>query len=120
MSRAEIVQKLTKGRPQQTVLVDKAGNPLGEGLTPQEKKQKGARKVTLEKIPAFEPNLKMTAALDVALDGHLSKVTQKKMHAAGLSLKQLGLPTYGQWKRQRGRVSRPPLARGPSGQQRPT
>lgn len=120
MPRSQIVQKLSKGRPQQQVLVDRNGHPLGEGLTPQEKKAAGARKVTLEKIPAFEPNLKMTAALDIALDGHLSRATQKKIHAAGLSLRQMGLPTYGQWKRSRGRVSRPPLARGPSGQQRPT
>jgi hypothetical protein len=120
LNRQQIVDKLSRGRPRQTVLVDRNGNPLPEGLSGPQKAAAGARKVPLPSIPAFDPNLQMSAALDVALDGRLSRKTQQRLHRAGFSLAQLGLPTYGEWLRQQRRTSRPPLAAGPRGQQRPT
>jgi hypothetical protein len=47
LSRSEIVKKLAQGRPARTVLVDKNGHPLPEGLTGAEKVKRGAHKVTL-------------------------------------------------------------------------
>jgi hypothetical protein len=73
-------------------------------------------------VPAIKDELMLTAALDIAYDGHLSRATQRKLHANGIKIGPLGAKTYGQWKKTRPRrtVSRPPLSRGPSGQQRPT
>jgi hypothetical protein len=91
LSRAQIVQKLTQGRPQTSGYADAQGNPVPK-TTP------GARPYTLTKIPQFAPDLKMTAALDVALDGHLSRATLAKLARAGFVIKDLNLPTYGQYK----------------------
>lgn len=93
LTRPQIVEKLKKGRPQQTVYADaKTGLPVAQG-TP------GAVKQTLPKIPQFQADLRMTAALDVALDGHLSRATQKRLNNAGFKVKDLGLPTYAEWKK---------------------
>jgi hypothetical protein len=40
-----------------------------------------------------------TVAADVYYDGHLSRANQVKLAKAGYSIKQLGLPTYAEWKR---------------------
>jgi hypothetical protein len=45
-----------------------------------------------------------TVAADVYYDGHLSRANQKLLADNGYSIKQLGLPTYAQWKRQGGRT----------------
>jgi hypothetical protein len=94
--RAQIVQKLSQGRPAQQVLVDRHGNPLSEGLTPQQKQAAGAHKVSLPAIKQYPADLRMSAALDIALFGHLTPATQKRLHRAGFNLKRLGLRTYGQ------------------------
>lgn len=95
MSRAQIVQKLTAGRPQQTIKVDPdTGKKLDQPIV-------------LPAIPAYKPTLAMTAALDLALDGHLSRATQEKLHRRKFSIKDLGLgPTYGQWKKRGGKQPR--------------
>jgi hypothetical protein len=108
MPRAKIVEKLKAGRPQQRIDTDP---DTGEKLR---------NPVSLPAIPQYKADLRMTAALDVALDGHLSRATQKRLHRAGFSLQQLGLPTYGEWKRGRGRIQRPAHAPGARGQSRPT
>lgn len=93
LSRHEIVQKLTQGRPQSSGYADpKTGAPVAKG-TP------GAVPYTLAKIPQFAPDLKMTAALDVALDGHLSRATQRALSKAGFVIGDLDLPTFGHYKR---------------------
>jgi hypothetical protein len=106
LSRAQLVDKLSAGRPAQTILVAtkdvgkiKAGDPLGEGLTPQEKKAVGAHRQALPAIKPYAPDLRMSAALDIALFGHLTPATEKRLRRAGFSPKRLGLPTYGRYKR---------------------
>jgi hypothetical protein len=47
-----------------------------------------------------------TVAADVYYDGHLSRANQVKLQRAGYSIKDLGLPTYAQWKKQGGRRPR--------------
>jgi hypothetical protein len=87
LSRPQIVEKLKSGRPQQQIETDP---DTGEKLkTP----------VVLPGIPQYKADLKMTAALDIALDGHLSKATQRRLHRSGFSVEQLGLPSYGEWRR---------------------
>jgi hypothetical protein len=106
LSRAQIVDKLSAGRPAQTVLVAtknsgaiKAGDPLPEGLTPQEKKAVGAPSRRCPRSSRTPADLRMSAALDVALFGHLTPATERRLRRAGFSLRRLGLPTYGQYKR---------------------
>ena len=91
LSRAALKTKLAQGRESQTVLVDKDGNPLGEGLSGREKVQKGAKKVTLPAKPKFAPDLRMSAALDLYLTGRLGRETKRRLHAAGFSIRNLGL-----------------------------
>jgi hypothetical protein len=93
LSREQIVAKLANGRPQRTVLVDRHGNPLPEGLSGPEKVAAGAQKVTLPAQPAFKPDLRMSAALDIALSGHVGRETVRRLHASKFSVRQLGLPT---------------------------
>jgi hypothetical protein len=70
---------------------------------------------------ATKADIKLTAALDVAIDGHLSRATQKALQRAGFKVHDLNLPTYGQWKkRQRARTVPDRLqAPGANGQSRP-
>jgi hypothetical protein len=98
MSRAQIVDKLSQGRPAQKVLVDRHGRPLPQGLTPAEKKAAGATLQSLPAIKQYPADLRMSAALDIALFGHLTPATQKRLHRAGFNLKRLGLRTYGQYR----------------------
>jgi hypothetical protein len=57
-----------------------------------------------------------TIAADVYYDGHLSRKNQKALADAGFSIKELGLPTYAQWKRQRARQPQQHFAaRAPGG-----
>jgi hypothetical protein len=93
LSRSEIVKKLAQGRPARTVLVDKNGHPLPEGLTGAEKVKRGAHKVTLPGIKAIAPDLRLSAALDIATSGYVGHKTVQRLRARGFSVKQLGLPT---------------------------
>jgi hypothetical protein len=103
-SEAEIIYDPQTGKPK----VGKDGKRLKEPGIPA--------------VPAIKDELMLTAALDIAYDGHLSRATQKKLHANGIKIGPLGAKTYGQWKKGRTprTVRRPAHARGPSGQQRPT
>lgn len=92
-SRRDIVDQLQKGRPQQRVTVDP---DTGEKLR---------NPISLPRVPAYPADIRMTAALDVALDGHLSRKTQTKLQHAGFKVSDLNLPTYGQWAK-RAKVSR--------------
>jgi hypothetical protein len=76
LSRAQIVDKLSQGRPAQQVLVDRHGRPLSEGLTPQEKKAAGRTVRSLPAIKQYPADLRMSAALDIALFGHLTPATR--------------------------------------------
>jgi hypothetical protein len=100
LSREQIVAKLANGRPQRTVLVAgrnsggyKTGDPLPEGLSGPEKVTLKAQKVTLPAQPAYKPDLRMSAALDVALSGYVGHETVRRLHASKFSVRQLGLPT---------------------------
>jgi hypothetical protein len=100
------------------VLVDRNGNPLSEGLSPQEKKSAGAHRVSLPAIKAYPADLRMSAALDVALFGHLTRATQRRLHKAGFSVNELGLPTYGEYRRRtrqayNQQINRPGRPHGP-------
>jgi hypothetical protein len=105
LSRAQIVDKLSQGRPAQQVLTAtksyggiKKGDRLPDGLTPQEKKAVGATNIALPAIKQYPADLRMSAALDIALFGHLTPATQRRLHRAGFNLKRLGLRTYGQYR----------------------
>jgi hypothetical protein len=53
-----------------------------------------------------------TIAADVYYDGHLSRANQKKLAQQGYSIKQLGLPTYAQWRKAGNRPKGPKLPPG--------
>jgi hypothetical protein len=125
LSRQQIVEKLSSGRPAQTVLAAtrdygpyKKGDQLPEGLSPQEKKAAGAVRQALPAIKAYPADLRMSAALDVALFGHLTRATQRRLHKAGFSVNELGLPTYGEYRRRtrqayNQQINRPGRPHGP-------
>jgi hypothetical protein len=101
LSRAQIVDKLSAGRPAQQVLTatkNWGSFKKGDQLTPQEKKALGATNIALGAIKPYPADLRMSAALDIALFGHLTPATQRRLHRAGFNLKRLGLRTYGQYR----------------------
>lgn len=56
--------------------------------------------VKTEEVEGLDPaksKLLLTAALDQAYDGHLSRRTQRLLHARGIKLEPLGLTTFQQW-----------------------
>jgi hypothetical protein len=58
-------------------------------------------------LPSFKDDpIYLTAALDIAYDGHLSKETVKRLHSLGVSVEQLGHPTRSS------RSSRPSVSSG--------
>ena len=110
-----IVGKLKKGRTQQTSLVDKNGDPRrGCGR----RAAGGAQKVTLPAMPtSAKADLRMSAALDIALDGHLSRDDAAAAAQAGLLDPATSgcRPTgSGSASSGRGRAERPSRRRGPS------
>lgn len=50
-------------------------------------------------LPQIDSQLYLSAALDMAYDGHLSTRNQKLLHARGIKLEPLGLVTAGDWKK---------------------
>lgn len=84
-SRAELVARLTKGRSAQTIGVNSKGEPIGEG-------EKAVQHVKLGALPAYKPDTLMSAALDVAEQGHVSLHYQHQLEAEGYDLHRLGLP----------------------------
>lgn len=73
-SRAERVAALTEGRPEQST------------------KNKKGEAVKVPAVPAFKPDVKMSAALDWAEYGHLTRGTEKRLKAAGYNVEALGIP----------------------------
>jgi hypothetical protein len=130
--RHQIVDYLTKGAaarsgyatPNGTVIVKQGTGQFAKWINPQTGKEvKNAVAVPyhLPARSATKADIKLTAALDVAIDGHLSRATQKALQRAGFKVHDLNLPTYGQWKkRQRARTVPDRLqAPGANGQSRP-
>lgn len=73
-TRAERVAALTEGQPEQST-----------------KNSKGET-VKVPKIPAFKPNVLMSAALDVAEHGRLTRSHEAALERAGYNVARLGLP----------------------------
>ncbi len=64
----------------------------------------GSKRISKSGSPVTTPDIPAAGALatiaaDVYYDGHLSRANQKVLADLGYSLRQLGLPTYAQWKR---------------------
>jgi hypothetical protein len=94
------------------------GNENGE-LTGQKK--------TSASLPKVDDQLYLSAALDMAYDGHLSRRNQRLLHQNQIKIQPLGVTTYQEWLREldkatrrmpgsRGTVKAP----GANGQSRPT
>ena len=78
----------------QTVPAPTTTNPKGTKQVPR----------IVNGVPVTTPDIPgvgswATIAADVYYDGHLSRANQRKLQAAHYSVKELGLPTYGEWKR---------------------
>lgn len=80
-SRQEVAAIVVNGRPGQTIENDAKGNPLPNPV----------------KVPKVSPTdqLVTSVALDVAYDGHISTANLKKLHAQGISVRELGISTAG-------------------------
>jgi hypothetical protein len=88
LTRAQIIQKLTKGRPAFSGPVDANGRPVD----PAHKDQAIGR----ASIPAIKPmpaDLRMSVALDIATSGYVGSKTVRRMRSRGWSVSQMGLPT---------------------------
>jgi hypothetical protein len=75
LSRAQIVAKLTKGRPA-------LSTPL-----------KGGGRASLPAIKPMPADLRMSVALDIATSGYVGGRTIRRMRSRGWSVAQMGLPT---------------------------
>lgn len=106
LGRGEILQKLVSGRAAQTVGVNAKGDPVGEG-------EKAVQHVKLGAVPQFKPDVLMSAALDLALGGEISRHTQHRLESAGYNLGALSL------KPSRGRYGAPPKPISPGPHRRP-
>lgn len=81
-------------------------------------------------VKQIKSQLLVSAALDLAFDGHLSRRTQDLLHKRGIKINPLGVRTYGDFLKALARASHPgspgnrgrvtPTAPGYHGQQRPT
>jgi hypothetical protein len=80
-SRSEVAGIVVNGRPGQTIENDAKGNPL-------------PNKVVIPKVSPTD-QLVTSVALDVAYDGHISTANLKKLHALGISVRELGISTAG-------------------------
>lgn len=109
-AREEAAQLLLQGSKDtsQTVyenvpVVDQFGNVVKGKTKRQPKLNRDGTVVTktVPGLPKVNSQLLLSAALDMAYDGHLSRRNQQLLHARGIQLAPLGLVTYGQWQRQR-------------------
>jgi hypothetical protein len=115
-SRGDAAALLLNGSKEQRIaLHDPAtGKPLYD-------KDGKPRVKVIPGVPKIGHQLLLSVALDVAYDGHVSRANHRALLHRGLSVRDLGLPTYGQWRRRSRRASAPsPLAPGANGQSRPT
>lgn len=79
--RSHLVEILSEGSPSEEV---GTGRKNSEGKEVKEK---------LPAIPAYTPNVLMSAALDVVEHGYLTPGTQQRLQHAGYSVHALGLPS---------------------------
>jgi hypothetical protein len=56
-------------------------------------------KVVKQKAIDKHDPLYTSVALDVLIDGHVSRYNAQRLHSRGLTVKDLGLPSYTQWKK---------------------
>ncbi len=104
LDRSAIVSKLAKGRDAKSGYAYPNGEPAPDKDTPQKGTAKKPVPYKLGRVAPVAADLRMTAALDVELDGHLSRTTQKALQRAGFKVGDLNLQTYGQWKRRQARA----------------
>jgi hypothetical protein len=105
--RHEVAQLLLdgdKGRPERQV-------PVYDTTTGKKKLHEDGTPV-MKTVPAVPPlpqvksQLLLSAALDIAYDGHLSRRNQRLLHERGVKIGPLGVTTYGQYQRQQQRRRR--------------
>jgi hypothetical protein len=84
LTRGQLVAELSNGSPAQSVGVNAAGKPVKEG-------EKASQHIKVAAVPAYKPDVLMSAALDEVLMGGISKGTVNRLHNAGYSVKALGL-----------------------------
>jgi hypothetical protein len=85
LERQHLVELLSEGQPSESVgtgKLDAAGKEI---------KQKTSA------VPAYKPDVLMSAALDAVEYGYLQKGTQHRLEQAGYNVGKIGIPTYGQW-----------------------
>jgi hypothetical protein len=99
LSRAEAAQQLRRGaKEEQIPVLGRDGKPVLE------KQPDGTfrkKMETLAPVPKVEDDLMLRAALDMAYDGHLSKHTQRLLHANGYRVKPLPVTTREEYRRRR-------------------
>jgi hypothetical protein len=86
LSRAQIVAKLSAGRPAQTLLVATKNSGISRRATScrrgsrrRRRRRSGRTKQALPAIKPYPADLRMSAALDVALFGHLTPATERRL-----------------------------------------
>ena len=87
LNRAALVAELTKATGAKSLTVY---GPNGEFTQPQKTGEKGTH-ISIPGQKAYAPDVFMSAALDEALGGHLSKNTEDRLVQQGYSIKALGL-----------------------------
>jgi hypothetical protein len=70
---------------------DKYKKLLGKGMKPVD--ARSAATVRSPSIPKHD-ELYADVAVDIAYDGHVSRRNAQRLHSMGLSVKDLGLPSY--------------------------
>jgi hypothetical protein len=80
-NRPKIANLLIAGRSEQTIEDPEAKGPDGKPV-----------KLKVPGVPKTK-QLVASVALDLALDGHVSKHNVERLHKRGLSLRDLGFPT---------------------------
>jgi hypothetical protein len=84
LSRGQILAELTQGAPSQSIAVNGAGKPVGAG-------EKAVNHLKTSAIPAYKPNVLMSAALDEALFGFTRSETKQRLERAGYNFEAMGL-----------------------------
>lgn len=99
LSRHDVAVALSQGRKESEVPVyrtDAAGHQqrvLNPDGTQQTRKRAG--------VPQIGSQLLLSAALDQAFDGHLSRQNARRLHQRGLQVRRLPVTSYTEWARRR-------------------
>lgn len=91
--RSELVAQLTSGAPEASHKREVLG-PNGKPIIESNGKPR-MESIPIPKVPAFQPNVLMSAALDWAEYGHLQKPTETRLEKAGYDVEALGIPKAG-------------------------